>query len=201
MELYEVNDEFVKNLAEQTEQGINNAEDFIDSFEQFKLSEEEFLNKNKNISYVIANKKAELEVIKNHKKDILAKEKSLNNTIEYLSNLQGRNIINYYDGNIKLAKKKTKGFLNFRKSEVVNTPNNIDEIISNDFTIEGINQETGEIEDMTDTLSKTSVILKKLDIKDILKNNGEVIIRDKDGNEYTINLEEKINISTPKVIR
>lgn len=106
MELYEVNDEFIKNLAEQTEQGINNAEDFIDSFEQFKLSEEEFLNKNKNISYVIANKKAELEVIKNHKKDILAKEKTLNNTIEYLSNLQERNITNYYNGDIELAKKK-----------------------------------------------------------------------------------------------
>lgn len=200
MELYEVNDEFIKKLAEQTEQGINNAEDFIDSFEQFKLSEEEFLNKNKNISYVIANKKAELEVIKNHKKDILAKEKTLNNTIEYLSNLQERNITNYYNGDIELAKKKTKGFLNFRKSKVVNTPNNIDEIISNDFAIEVINQETGEIEDMTDTLSKKSVSLKRMDIKDILNNNQEVIIRDKDGKEYTINLEEKINISTPKVI-
>lgn len=99
-----------------------------------------------------------------------------------------------------LQRKKTKGFLNFRKSKVVNTPNNIDEIISNDFTIEVINQETGEIEDMTDTLSKKSVSLKRMDIKDILNNNQEVIIRDKDGKEYTINLEEKINISTPKVI-
>ena len=202
MELYEINDEFVKKLEEQTEQGIDNMEDFIDSFEQFKLSEKEFLEKTKNISYVIANKKAELEMIKNHKKDIIAKEKSLNNTIEYLSNLQERNITNYYDGNIELAKKKTKGFLNFRKSEVVNTPNNIDEIVSNDFTIEVINQETGEIEDMTDTLSKTSVSLKKIDIKDILKDKtSEVLIRDKDGKEYTINLEEKNNVSTPKVIR
>lgn len=202
MKLYEVNDEFIKTLEEQTEQGIDNMEDFIDSFEQFKLSEKEFLEKNKNISYVIANKKAELEMMKNHKKDIIAKEKSLNNTIEYLSNLQERNIINFYNGDIELAKKKTKGFLSFRKSQVVNTPNNLDEIISNDFTIEVINQETGEIEDMTDVLSKTSVSLKKMDIKDILKDKAsEVLIKDKDGKEYTINLEEKINVSTPKVIR
>lgn len=202
MELYEVNDDFIKVLEEQVEQGIEERETFIDSFEQFKLSEEEFLKKNKAISYVIANKKAELEIIVNHKKDILAKEKSLKNTIEYFSNLQERNIIDYYDGDIELAKKKTKGFLSFRKSQVVNTPNNLDEIISNDFTIEVINQETGEIEDMTDALSKTSVSIKKMDIKDILKDKtSEVVIRDKDGKEYTINLEEKINVSTPKVIR
>ena len=55
---------------------------------------------------------------------------------------------------------------------------------------------------MTDALSKTSVSLKKMDIKDILKDKAsEVLIRDKDGKEYTINLEEKINVSTPKVIR
>ena len=82
-ELYEVNDEFIKNLEEQVEQGIDNVENFIDSFEPFKLSEKDFLEKHKAISYVIANKKAELEMIANHKKDIIAKEKSLKNTIEY----------------------------------------------------------------------------------------------------------------------
>lgn len=200
-ELYEVNDEFIKNLEEQVEQGIDNVENFIDSFEPFKLSEKDFLEKNKAISYVIANKKAELEKVSTHKKDVIAKEKSIKNTIEYFSNLQESNIINYYDGNIELAKKKTKGFLNFRKSQVVNIPNNIDEITSNDFTIEVINQETGEIEDMTEKLSDTSVSIKKMGIKDILKNNeSEVIIRDKDGNEFKITLKENINTSIPKVI-
>ena len=42
-ELYEVNDDFIKNLENQVEQGIDNVDEFIDSFESFKLSKKDFL--------------------------------------------------------------------------------------------------------------------------------------------------------------
>lgn len=200
-ELYEVDEEFMKNLEEQMEKGVESEEEFINSFAEFKTDKDKFNNLITSLSKSVANDKAELEMLSRHKKDVVEMEKSKKKTIENKLQYAERNIMAYCDGNEELARKISKGKFNFRKSQVADMPQNIDKITSGDFRIEAIDNETGEVTDITKDVVTISVNINKTGLKEMLKDNKTICIIDSDGEEHEVALKDNLTISTPKVIR
>lgn len=190
-EIYKVDDEFLEMLEEAQESNI------IPSAED--CTKEEMLEKARKISYVIANEKIKLESLKTLKKEIQQQIDSVTNAIDFLTDLQKRNVLAVYGDDIETAKKETKGFLNFRKSTSVNIPDEVE--INGDLKLEILDEETGEIIDVTKDYitEKTEWKINKSELSKVLKSGASIsaITNDK---ELKIELEEKQNISIPKVI-
>ena len=144
-------------------------------------------------------KKAELENIKNFEKEIDKKKKSIVKSIDFLTELERRNVLAVYGDDIETAKKETKGFLSFRKSTSVNIPDGVK--INGDLKLEILDEETGEIKDVTKDYitEKTEWKINKSELSKVLKSGASIsaITNDK---ELKIELEEKQNISIPKII-
>lgn len=190
-EIYKVDDEFLEMLEEAQESNI------IPSAED--CTKDEMLEKAKKISYVIGNKKIKLESLKTLKKEIQQQIDSVTNAIDFLTDLQKRNILAVYGDDIQTAKKETKGFLNFRKSASVNIPDEVE--INGDLKLEKIDEETGEIVDVTKDYitEKTEWKINKAELSKTLKSGANISAITKD-KELKIELEEKQNISIPKII-
>lgn len=193
-EIYKVDDEFLEMLEEAQESNI------IPSAED--CTKDEMLQKTKKISYVIANKKIKLESLKKLKKEIQQQIDSATNAIDFLTDLQKRNVLAVYGDDIQTAKKETKGFLNFRKSASVKIPDEVEtSLINGDLKLEILDEETGEIVDVTKdyVTEKIERKINKSELAKTLKSGANVSAITKDA-ELKIEMEEKQNISIPKII-
>ena len=193
-EIYKVDDEFLEMLEEAQENNI------IPSAED--CTKEEMLEKARKISYVIANKKIKLESLKSLKKEIQQQIDSVTNAIEFLTDLQKRNIFAVYGDDIQTAKKETKGFLNFRSSTSVNIPDAVEMALANDeLKLEKIDAETGEIIDVTNdyVTEKTERKINKAELSKVLKSGASISAITEDG-EIEIELSKKQSVSIPKII-
>ena len=196
-DIYKVDDEFVEMLEEAQK---NNTLPCAEDTEN--CTKDEMLEKAKKISYVIANKKIKLESLKTLKKEIQQQIDSVTNAIDFLTDLQKRNILAVYGDDIQTAKKETKGFLNFRKSASVNIPDEVEIALANgELKLEKIDAETGEIIDVTNdyVTEKIERKIKKSELSKELKNGTSISAITKDG-ETKIDMEEKQSISIPKLI-
>lgn len=193
-DIYKVDDDFLEMLEEAQE---NNTLPCAEDTEN--CTKDEMLEKTKKISYVIANKKIKLESLKTLKKEIQQQIDSVTNAIDFLTDLQKRNILAVYGDDIQTAKKQTKGFLNFRKSASVNIPDEVE--INGDLKLEIIDEETGEIVDVTKDYitKKTEWKINKIKLSNDLKSGANISAITKDA-ELKIEMEEKQNISIPKII-
>lgn len=196
-DIYKVDDDFLEMLEEAQE---NNTLPCAEDTEN--CTKDEMLEKIKKISYVIANKKIKLESLKTLKKEIQQQIDSVTNAIDFLTDLQKRNILAVYSDDIQTAKKETKGFLNFRKSASVNIPDEVEIALANgELKLEKIDTETGEIIDITNdyVTEKTERKIKKAELSKELKNGTSISAITKDG-ETKIDMVEKQSISIPKII-
>lgn len=202
IEIYEVDEKIMKNIEEEIAK-LESEGESENSFDEFKTdkNKDKFDNLITSLSKSVANDKAELEMVQKHKKDVVEMEKSKKKTIANKLQYAQRNIMAYCDGDEELARKIAKGKFNFKKSEVTNMPQNIDEITSCEFRIEAIDNETGEVTDITKDVVTISVNINKTELKGMLKDNKQINIVDSEGEEHQVVLKDNLTISTPKVIR
>lgn len=192
--LYEIDEQFLEELQKAQEENLlPNADG---------MEKEEILDRIKRRSYVIANKQAELKAIADLEKEIRQKKQTINNTIDFLKSADEKDLAYLCGDDIDKAKKLTKGFLTFRKSTSVSIPDELEQVLADeDIRLEKIDEETGEVIDVTEDYFSVTVNRKinKTDLKNELKYNTVNAVT-KDGEEYKITLEEKNSMSIPKVI-